>query len=91
MTSEAQQVARQQQEFRCQTDSWIDRIADFVATRQLVSMEEILTEALQIKEPGQWKRSDEMRVGTIMQKLGWVKDRVQQGGKRGTVYRRQEQ
>ena len=91
MTSEAQQVARQQQEFRCQTDSWIDRIADFVATRQLVSMEEILTEALQIREPGQWKRSDEMRVGAIMQKLGWVKGRLQQGGKRGSAYRRQEQ
>lgn len=60
-----------------QSDPWEDLIADFLATRHLVSVKELLAGLFQIADKDM-KKADEMRVSGILAALGWVKkkDRV---------------
>jgi len=54
-----------------------------------VTTAEILEKALAIDNKGQWKRSDEMRVGDILRRNGLKKQQVRRGEVRHTVYRKE--
>ena len=65
---------RLEQEARQTDDPWEEAIADWIEGRQYVTPKDILGDALQI-ETSKQKRSDLIRVGVTMQKLGWHRKR----------------
>lgn len=77
---EMEALARDKQDEHYQEDAWLDTIHDWLcsgpraATPQFTSGE-ILKGALEI-DVSRWTKADQMRLGGIMQRLGWHKARV---------------
>jgi hypothetical protein len=76
-TTELNKAATEEQDARYQVDAWESTIADWMETldadgrkRERVTTAQILTGPLD-KKIGLWTRSDEMRVGIILRRLGW--------------------
>lgn len=64
-----------EQEERQVVDSWQERIDEWCrATTEPITTAAILARPLGL-QPGQWKRQDEMRVGAILRRLGYVRER----------------
>jgi predicted P-loop ATPase len=80
---EAAQLREAQEQYQSR-DPWWDRIAQWVDTRAQVTVAEVLTDCIQ-KDRSQWSKADEMRVGGVLQGLGWVKKQRRIGGRRRAV------
>jgi predicted P-loop ATPase len=62
--------AAEAQDARYQCDAWEPLIADWIDGQTAVTKAQILRVPLQ-KLIGNWSRADEMRVGSILRRLGW--------------------
>lgn len=81
-----------EQEMRHPGDAWEQVISYWLQHNpgtQTVTTRELLGEALKL-EVAKWTKSEQTRVGTIMQRLGWPKRRRAEGGLREYVYERPE-
>lgn len=59
-----------------QRDAWEDAVVKFARTQHgPFRTASVLEEAIQ-KPPGQWTKADEMRIGTILRRAGWSRERV---------------
>lgn len=91
-TPELVEAATQEQEDRYLADPWESVIAESLDKRMqdLTRKPEITTaEILRMtvaKDAGQWNRADEIRVGVILRRLGWVKGRRPRGESRRRTY-----
>jgi predicted P-loop ATPase len=63
-------AAAEEQEERYQNDPWESLVWAWVRNQPDVTTASVLTNAIQ-KQAGQWTRTDEMRVGMILRRLGW--------------------
>ena len=88
MHQEASQQATVEQEQRYTGDAWDAPIAEYISTKQEVSMADIFENVLGFEQKGQWKRTDEIRIGRIFKTLGWGRERVQRDGKRRYIYKK---
>lgn len=82
-------TAEEEQASRYVQDSWTDVVAGFLSDREETSVHEVLI-FLGVVEDRQ-DRSKQMRVGTILKTLGWVRFRKQVGTDRIWCYRRRDQ
>jgi predicted P-loop ATPase len=81
-----QSEAEQEQRARYVGDPWDDVITKFTAGRDMVTIEEILKDALRI-EPGRQAQVDLNRVARSLQSMGWERKQRRVGrGKRTWVY-----
>lgn len=76
------------QEARYEGDAWTDVIAEYVASRDFVTCEDIFRDVLKLSSPADWKRGDEMRVAKCFGELKWVKRRKRKNGKPRWGYER---
>lgn len=88
-TKDDRELFRGEQEQRYIGDAWEQKIEEFLANRDSVTMPELLGEALGI-ETSRWNNAAESRVGKIiLNRLGWKKRQPMKDGKRGYEYFRQ--
>ena len=94
-TPELIKAATLEQEDRYLADPWETVISDWLGRRLQdmtrkaeVTTADALLEALR-KEPGQWTRGDETRVGVILRRLHWEPAKRPSTGSRRRVYMRQ--
>lgn len=66
-------------------DVWEEAIQQYLMIQGDVSIAEVLSECLRI-ELGRQTRSEQIRVGNILLRLGWRKQRILSGSKRGFRY-----
>jgi putative DNA primase/helicase len=87
--SETEEVlASEQQEERQKVDVWENTIELFVECKNFVTTEEVLSECLAINK-GDMDKRNQMRVGTILTRLGFKPDRILMNGKRKRVFLRE--
>ncbi len=77
-TAELASAAAEAVADRYEGDPWEMLIANHVAGRKGTSVTEILRDAIE-KEPSQWTRGDQMRVGRCLTALGWRRYRATHG------------
>lgn len=72
LSDEQEQLARNEQNERVETDEWEQPIADWLVNTYLttVTHQDVMLEALKIEDRARWAGT-EKRIGTIMRKLGW--------------------
>jgi hypothetical protein len=68
------EAARHQRD-RYAGDPWDETIRAFIASRNSVSVEEILLDALHM-DVGRWGQSEMNRVARCLQSFGWMKKRI---------------
>ena len=88
LSETARTEAVEEQEERYQVDAWEEPISEYLKTHDGVTTTEILRDALGMENKGQWKRSDEMRVGGILRRQDMKKQQERWGEGRRTVYRK---
>jgi predicted P-loop ATPase len=81
-------LAKQEQSDRFATDPWHDVIAIFLETKSDTSVGEILAEAIGMTERAKWSRGDEIRVGSCLTAMGWLKYRRRDNKQRQWRYRK---
>ena len=86
-TRELNDRAEAEQDQRYQADAWQQLIEEFCATRDTVSVEEILKEALFLSID-RWGQPDQNRVARCLRKMGWERHQVRVGRHRRWRYRR---
>lgn len=75
-----------EQEQRCMADSWEPLIASWLRIKGgSVTTGEIMGDCLEIPT-GQWTRLDQMRVGSILRRLGYERRRAMENGERTYLY-----
>lgn len=86
-TEEEKALFKVEQEKRYVGDAYEDKIEKWLRDNTLleVTMENLLGKALGL-DVKSWTKPEQMRVGTIMNRLGWVKKRPDRGGSRAYVY-----
>jgi putative DNA primase/helicase len=65
-------TAKEEQELRTYDDSWMDLVAPFVYGKPEVKLIDILTQCLDF-DSSRIKKMDEMRISTLLKKLGYSK------------------
>tara|TARA_E500000178_G_scaffold91192_1_gene89991 strand:+ start:1496 stop:3826 length:2331 start_codon:yes stop_codon:yes gene_type:complete len=88
LSEEARTEAVEEQEERYQMDAWEEDVRKYLKDHDAVTTAEILQDALSIDNKGQWKRGDEMRVGSILRHMGFKKRLERNGEERRPVYRK---
>ncbi len=88
LSEEARTEAVEEQEERYQMDAWEEEVRKYLKDHDAVTTAEILQDALGIDNKGQWKRGDEMRVGSILRHMGFKKRLERNGEERRPVYRK---
>lgn len=89
-TPEEQALCEAAQEPRGETDEWEAIIAPWANRQQApIRVQDILVTVLDIPR-GQWSRGEQMRIATILQRLGYVRRQVREAGGREWRYVRQE-
>lgn len=80
--NEARALEDHQERYRYE-DPWLEPLRKWLATRshEPHTTDELLTVAL-AKDVDRLTKADEMRIGPIMQRLGWAKSRTTSGGRR---------
>ncbi|HTU59505.1 MAG TPA: VapE domain-containing protein, partial [Polyangiales bacterium] len=78
---------RGEQELRQEMDPWMDRIAQFVASRDRVVVTDVLDICLEIEKQKQ-SRAEQMRIAKCLQRLGFVSRVEKISGTAKRVYRR---
>jgi len=76
--------AREEQQQRYDADVWEERISDFIAGKELVTVSEVMKDALRIETPRQ-RRADQNRVMNVLSSLGWVRSGRVAGGRTAWV------
>jgi predicted P-loop ATPase len=84
---QVQADAAQQQSARYTGDVWDSAIRRFIASRNEVTIEEILRECLHL-EMGRWGQAEQNRVARSLKSMGWERKQKRTGGDREWVYRR---
>lgn len=85
LSNDAESIAQQMQADRQEYDIWTPIISDFVRIRDIVSADEIATQALNM-DKGRIGRFDQIRIGKVMKSLGWKKTRRRDEDGRGYIY-----
>jgi predicted P-loop ATPase len=80
------EAAAEQQEERYEGDPWDGLIASYVDGKENVTIEGILSAALE-KERGQWTQTDKNRISRSLKMLGWERYQHRQGSNREWRYR----
>jgi hypothetical protein len=78
--------AAEHQDAVYQGDSWEEVVGPWLVGRREATTTEVLRDALHIEE-GKHSRADQIRVGAILARLGWVRTRKMTDGMREYVYR----
>ncbi len=73
--------AKDEQDARYQSDSWEEKIVQWLDTRTELMTSEILEDCFKI-DASKHSKTDQIRVGQIMAKLGWKKARILKNGSR---------
>jgi predicted P-loop ATPase len=81
LTDDVAKIAREEVAFRYAGDPWETEISQEIRNRTEVTCEHLLTNVLHL-ERGRQKQVDQVRVGRILKRLGWVKQRVRRDGMR---------
>lgn len=83
-----------QQEERYQVDSWEERVIEFVAEKKTtqppkkgfsLTVGDVLSDCLEIPV-GKWTRLDQMRVSSILKRIGFERRQVRNGSRRTWLY-----
>jgi predicted P-loop ATPase len=83
------QQAETEQKARFDVDVWHDKITEYVADRELVTVQEIMNKALFIETPKQ-DRSGQNRVMKTLRHLGWEGGARIAGGRTGWIRQRRD-
>lgn len=75
------EAVTQRQRDRYDDDPWSETIANYLRTRDDVTMGDVFRFALNISNPADWSRTEQMRIGRVMTQLGWMRRRVRDAGK----------
>ena len=86
MNQEAREIAVEAQEDRFQVDSWEDDIRKYIENKEAVTIADVLETGLSLDNRSLWNRAAEIRVGNILMREGWKKQRVREGNKRFSRY-----
>ena len=78
-------VFAEEADLRFDVDAWEPKVAAYIATRNQVTMPELLNNVVN-KPMSEWTRGDQMRVGQVMKHLKWVRRQRREGGKRIYFY-----
>ena len=84
-------AAREEQAARYQPDAWQDVITDFVVSKTVTSIPEVLEKALDIEDKSRWDRVAQLRVATCLTNMEWTRKRdgtTDETGKRPWKYHR---
>jgi putative DNA primase/helicase len=74
-----------QQDQRRLVDPWESRISTWLSGRTEATTNEVLGSCIG-KEPKEWTRGDQMRIGAVLQSLGWERKRRMSDARREYVY-----
>jgi len=66
-------------------DVWTKVVMDFLASKESVTLDDVLAGALRL-EPKDWNKSTQVRVGAILRKAGWLHRRGRENGSRARRY-----
>lgn len=72
LTGEAEEIAKQEQSNREETDIWTNMVKLFISSRQITTTAEILKDCIHI-DLAKASLYDKIRVGKIMKKLNWIR------------------
>jgi predicted P-loop ATPase len=86
-TNELNNHAEAEQDQRYQADAWQLLIEEFCATRDAVTVGEILKDALFLAIE-RWGQAEQNRVARCLRKMGWERHQVRDGRHRSWQYRR---
>jgi len=83
-------AAEEEQKARYEGDVWDDRISQWVAARESVSIPEVLEQCLDKQPKKDWTRADDMRISRVLKSQGWTRKRepADEDGNRPYRYRR---
>lgn len=81
-------AAREVQAARFEGDPWMERIAAYVDTKEIISTEDIFMEVLAMREPADWDQRALNRVGKCLSALGWERYQKKIDGKPRSRYRK---
>jgi len=87
LTDELAELAREEMASRFVGDPWEPPIQEAIRDCLEVTCEHLLTNVLNVERARQ-RQGDLLRVGRILKRLGWVKQRVRREGDRVIVYTR---
>jgi predicted P-loop ATPase len=82
------EAAQAEQAQRYEIDPWAEKISEYIALRDEVSIGDLLRHLG--KPEGQWTRADEMRVSAYLKSQGWSRFRDRVGTGRRWLYRRSQ-
>jgi len=85
LTDDLAELAREEVAARYLGDPWENPILEAIGGKTEVTVEDLLTTVLEVKR-AQQKQGDQLRVGRILKRHGWAKQRVRRGGLRVFVY-----
>lgn len=68
-------LCKEAQDLRILDDPWEIKITTYIEGKHKVTIGDILERGLD-KDPGHWTKSDETRIGQLMQRWGWRRKRV---------------
>lgn len=74
-----------EQDKRYQEDAWQEPVEDYCIGKNTVTTGELLADALKI-EKARWDKMSQMRVGSIMRRMGWSRARATISGFQTYVY-----
>ncbi|HNN60629.1 MAG TPA: VapE family protein [Leptospiraceae bacterium] len=89
-TDEERALCAAETEDRLAQDPWLEIIQTYLEPRETTSVNEILEEALDMKEPAKWGRREQTRVGLVLAALKWERRRLSEKGQRKYRYYRPE-
>jgi predicted P-loop ATPase len=89
LSPELEHLAEEEQDLRYRPDVWHDPVCDWIGNRLEVAVAEVLEEALGFS-PQSWTVGAERRVGAILTRLKFRKDRPRKDGERHRIYRRDQ-
>jgi predicted P-loop ATPase len=86
-TPELELLATAEQDQRYHADAWHDTVSMWIGNRTEVTVAEVLEQALGFPSQS-WSVGAERRVGTILTRLKFYKDRPRKDGERHRIYTR---
>lgn len=79
------ELFRIEQDKRFQEDAWQEPIEDYLYNKTRVTIAELLEHALKL-EKARWDKMSQMRAGSILKRLGWLRRRMMVSGRQAWVY-----
>lgn len=75
-----------EQELRFEEDVWQEIIAEWLALRQEVTIQEIMVQCLKF-DTDKMPRAEQMRIGSCLRRIGWAKQIIWSGNKTRRVWK----